>query len=512
MSQYQDKYFLNDIKNKNKDNMFKTLAGNQISQGSFNHNNMNVFYGSKNTGGSSRNYNNVLDNYTGQGTYDIKKEEVASFFKPAENLQNVYGNQNQNDFFQSRVNQSNRFANTKPWEEIKDTPGLGLNYNDKADNGLNNYNEQRSLWQPKNVDQLRASNNPKLAFSLDNHKGPAINPITNRGNQGKIIKKSPEGFFVNNNNLGMIAGAPGAKKEQQHSHQMMTKENRETTSVEYYGARGNGDEHLSYINGEYMDPHKQQLCQTPMINMSNNETNPTNNSNYGKQSYNILSNNRSTTKDDYFGNIGGMISNVVEPIVNGLRHTKKTNFTNNSHGNGNMKGDFVKQMVYNPNENISTTNREMYDSKLSMNHLNVQKQDGTAYMNTRPLLLGTNRTTTNQNETGHAVGSHKGTRNYKAEYNQKNNNKLYAENVKSGGNMSLFNNKVKIIESNKEICNNRGTPFYNPSSNNYHHPTQLLGDFTSMPQTYSENNSNVDKNLLKAFKENPYTHSLSSAV
>ena len=73
-------------------------------------------------------------------------------------------------------------------------------------------------------------------------------------------------------------------------------------------------------------------------------------------------------------------------------------------------------------------------------------------------------------------------------------------------------NKVKMIDHNNEICNNRSTPFYNPSNNNYLHPTQLLGDFTSMPQSYKENTSNMDKNLLKAFKENPYTHSLNSAV
>ena len=45
--------------------------------------------------------------------------------------------------------------------------------------------------------------------------------------------------------------------------------------------------------------------------------------------------------------------------------------------------------VSNPNEHLTTTNREMYENKLGMNHLNVQKQDGTAYMNTRPLLMDT---------------------------------------------------------------------------------------------------------------------------
>ena len=146
VSQYQDKFFIKDIKNQNnKDNVFKSLNGNQITYDSFNHNNMNVFYGSKTTGGINKDYNNILDNYTGQGTYDVKKEEVASFFKPEDNLQNVHGNQNQNDFFQSRVNDSKRHANTKPWQEIKDTPGIGLDYGNNTNLGYNNFNEQRNF-------------------------------------------------------------------------------------------------------------------------------------------------------------------------------------------------------------------------------------------------------------------------------------------------------------------------------------------------------------------------------
>ena len=47
--------------------------------------------------------------------------------------------------------------------------------------------------------------------------------------------------------------------------------------------------------------------------------------------------------------------------------------------------------------------------------------------------------------------------------------------------MALFNNKVKMIETNKEICNDRQTPFYNPIQTNYQHPIDILGNFTSMP-------------------------------
>ena len=70
-----------------------------------------------------------------------------------------------------------------------------------------------------------------------------------------------------------------------------------------------------------------------------------------------------------------------------------------------MNGGFKRPTIYNPNEHPTTTNREMYEGKLSMNHLNVEKQDGTAYMNTRPLLNDTQRATMNQNQSGPAQSS-----------------------------------------------------------------------------------------------------------
>ena len=509
ISQYQDKYFLKPINEMKGENEYETLAGNRIKTSDLNHNNMNVYYSSKTNGYTDLQQQSILDTYTGQGTYDIKKEEVASFFKPEDNLQNVYGNQNNNDFYQSRVNQSQRHANTKPWEEIKDTPGIGMDYNGQSDLGYNNTMMSRDLYAPKTVDQLRASNNPKLVYKLDNHMGPALNPVQNRGIQGKIVKKGPDSYFVNNNQLGMIAS--GMAKPMSDSQQMMTCENRATTSVEYYGAKGSAGEHTSYVEGEYMDPHKQQLGATPMINMTNNNVNPTNSLNYGKDSYSVLPNNRNTTKDSYFGNISGMLQNVVEPIVNGLRHTKKTNCVTNPQQSGNMNGGHRQPRVFNPNEHTSTTNREMYEGKLSMNHLNVQKQDGTAYMNTRPLLMKTQRSTMNQSETGPAMSNIKGNRSYVAEMNQNNVNKVVACDVRSNGNMALFNNKIKMIDTNKEICNNRQTPFYNPSNQSFGDATQILGEFTSMPQNYDPlSNRNNDASLLKAFKENPYTKSLNS--
>ena len=88
-----------------------------------------------------------------------------------------------------------------------------------------------------------------MRLYTDNHKGPAIKPVQ-RGIQGKIVKQSLT-TFANDNNLGMVAQVAGPNKHTQQSHQMLTCENRPSTSIEYYGARGS--EPSSYVSGEYMD-------------------------------------------------------------------------------------------------------------------------------------------------------------------------------------------------------------------------------------------------------------------
>ncbi len=510
LTQYQDKYYIHNAYNKQNEEEFQTLAGNIIKSSDLNHNNTQMFYSGK-TQGYNHDNTTVLDNYTGRGTFDIKKDETATFFKPESNLQNVYGNQNQNDFLQSRVNASHRHANTKPWQEIKDTPGIGMDYHEINQEGMSNLAKNRDMYTPKNVDELRAKNNPKMVYSLENHVGPAINPIKNSGIQGKIVKQLPDTTFVNNSQLGMIAQTTGPGQPMQLPEQMMTAENRSSTSIEYYGARGSTLDNTSYVSGQFMEPHKQQLCSETPINMSIQGTHPTNTMNYSKDSYSVFENNRSTTDDSYFGGIGRLISNVTEPVVKGLRHTKKTNVVTNSNPSGNLNGGYKQPIVYNPNENTMPTNREMYEKDVPLKHLNVQNQDATAYMSTRPLLNDTQRSSMNQNQSGPAQSSHQANKNYDAEYNQRNKTKITASNVHSHGNIGLFNNKIKMLNTDKELCNDRQTPFYNPVMANYEHPSERLGEFTSMPQSYENRNpEKTDSSLLKAFKQNPYTQSLSS--
>jgi len=118
----------------------------------------------------------------------------------------------------------------------------------------------------------------------------------------------------------------------------------------------------------------------------------------------------------------------------------------------------------------------------------------------------------NQSEVGPASSHLSGNMSYVAQYNQENNNRIYASDVQSNGNIGLFNNKIVTQVNAKELENTRSTPIYAPKFTSYQHPSDSLGTVTSMPQNYQEiSDSQLDSSLLNAFKANPYTKPLNSS-
>ena len=89
----------------------------------------------------------------------------------------------------------------------------------------------------------------------------------------------------------MIAGTSGPNMHTVGAHQMLTNENRDNTSVEYYGTRINQNG-AAYAKQNYLEANKQQLDGAPITNRVDKTTNPTSEQNYGKTSYNAHNNNR----------------------------------------------------------------------------------------------------------------------------------------------------------------------------------------------------------------------------
>jgi hypothetical protein len=487
-SQYQDKFNTPKIKTTD----FTSLTGEKLTN--INHNNMNVFYNNKSNGEYSQSqFNNIesrLDNYTGMGSNNIEKSEIASLFRPQDHTQNVFGAQNQSDFMQSRVNESLRHANTKPWQETREAPGTL---------GFNTAVENRDKWMPKKVNELRVETNPKSNYE-QNYVAPAFK-MGDRAQIGKMIQKSPEKYHMNGTNA---MGVPlGNLAPTQMSEQMLTDEHREHTSVSYYGAR-NVDS-AGYVKGAYQDPHKTQLPANPYLNLTSNQVFPTNEMNYSKGAYKSYNNNRDAS-GEYFGAVGGLfMANVVNPIVNGLKHTKKSNITENPNQTGYFTGN--KRHTLTNDIAPAPTNRQMQEDRIGMNHLQVNRQNGDGYINSNPYLIGQQRDSTSFSTTGIARGLPE-TRSYQAEYNQRVYEKP-SENRIASGNTNVFNNVMNVNITKSEQCNDRTQNIYIPTFPN----TSQLGTNTTQKQEYKNlSDEYLQADMLKAFKQNPYTKPIGSVA
>lgn len=502
-SQYQDKYFLKNatqgdpLFNNVEDAKFISLDGETKSNKEVSHNNMTVFYGSKSYGAlpDSEFGRSTLDNYSGLGTLSIEKKEISPLFKPETNVQNVYGNQNQNEFYRSRVNESWRKANTTPWKQVRDN---------KGEVGYNWAMADRDKSMPKSVDEMRVANKPKANYALD-YKAPAYDPkaisleMNAQDRMGKFVKKGPDTYHVNDTTQMM--GTPGGQERPRIApNQMLTDEQRDTTNVEYYGVRGTDD--IGYTNkGDAGHVRRQQLRSDTVLNVANSTFNPMNGENYGKGGYKSYTNNRENDTD-YFGAFqGAFLANVVNPLVKTLKHTKKKD---TDAPMTNLKGP-VRSIVFNPKEQMPVTNREMNTEKIGRNHLSFERQNCDGYQVANPYLPGTQRPSTSVEVYGQANGTDK-FRSYGAEYNQRNIQKPY-ENRIPNGNAKEFQTERNFKTVNKE----QQQTYQNLNARTNGPQVQFMGERTKNVTSYEniqESYNNAD--LLKAFKSNPYTQPLGS--
>jgi len=498
-----------------------SLTGNYLNSQQFKHNNMVPFNGGKVKG---RTYDvniteTVLDNMIGSGSQVVKKIEQAPLFKPESNMQWAYGMPNQSDFYQSRVNPAMKNNNVKPFDSITVGPGLDQGYGINGSNGYNSGMEARDKWLPKTVDELRVDTNPKLEYELINHEGPANSYIKTAPTAqmiGRVEKQRPDTFFINTQDRWLTT--TGAEKgETLRPIQEMGVVRRNDIKTEYMGPAGATDVKATTAPVNF-EPSKRHEVVAGGINHSRAAGHgPHTDGEAFLRSHTNYENNRSTVKqpETLRSGFSGAIGAVIAPLLDILKPTRKDETINNVRIYGEGGTSISKGYVYNPQDATATTIKE---TTLYSPSFNISNQKEGIYVNNAMPRAPTQRDSTSCEyytaAGGYATGY--GDRSYDSAYRQHNNDiksSTIANRPNQGG-TQLFNQQMHLttLKSDSDRLDGRVNPAFS-SLTGLPPSVQTYGAIRA-PQYYNECASceRIQPDILTAFKNNPYTHSLTSSV
>lgn len=492
-----------------------SLTGDYLSSTEFKHNNMVPFNGGKPKGQIYNNNNaeTILDNYAGNGSQMIKKIEQAPLFKPQENMQWAYGAPNMSDFYQSRVNPAQKNSMVKPFESVQVGPGLNKGYGTDGSGGFNSGMESRDLWLPKTVDELRVSTNPKEEYSLLNHQGPSKSNITNVGILGKVEKYRPDTFFINSQDRWLTT--TGAEKaERQIADEVFKTSNRNETTTQITGTPNATLKTASYTIQNHEASKRNQLEAYEVGPSVAVGSGPHTDTDKYLKSHTNYNNNRSINKQaQTFGSgFSSAIGAVIAPVMDIFKPVRKEEYCDNIRVYGNAAGEVNANYVQTCGDVPGVTVKE---TTIYQPNGYVGNQLNGGYEVSKQTPIHNQRETTGVNTKIMPGGAKYGNRQYDVDYNQTNNESkeiLSAARINQG-NAKMFNHQKNISMSklDSDRDNNR---LWTPSAVNQSGPSvQTYGTVANGPQLYDSNIGlqRMEPNLLQAFMDNPFTHSLTSA-
>jgi len=499
-----------------------SLTGNYLNSEQFKHNNMVPFDGGKVKGKTySMNVNeSVLDNMVGTGSQNIKKIEQAPLFKPEQNMQWNYGMPNQSDFYQSRVNPGMRNNNVKPFDSVTVGPGLNQGYSLAGSGGFNSGMEARDKWLPKTVDELRVDTNPKLEYELTNHEGPAnsfIKSTPTTDMLGRVEKNHPDTYFVNSPDRWLTT--TGAEKgETLRSIQELGMIKRNDIVHNYTGPAGSALTKGSHAPENFQSSKRIVLPELDVNHSSAVGRGPGTDKDNVLKSHTNYANNRSTVRqiDTIRSGFSGAIGAVIAPIMDIFKPTRKEEFVNNIRIYGEAGTTVPKSYVYNPQDSTPTTIKE---TTLYSPHFNINNQkENSMYVNNYSIPDNTQRDTTSCEYYTAAGGysSSYGEMSYDSAYKQHNNDIKSSTigNRPNIGGTQIFNQQMYVTNI-KDDCDKFEGRINSANSRISHLPPSVSTyGAVAIPQYYNDSihSDRIQPDLLTAFKNNPYTQPLTSAV
>lgn len=495
-----------------------SLTGDYLSKTDFKHNNMVPFYGAKIKG---QVYNNnvsetILDNMIGNGSQIIKKTEQAPLFKPQDNVQWAYGAPNSSDFYQSRVNPGMKISNVKPFESEYVGPGLDQGYTTQGSGGYNSGMEARNAWLPKTVDELRVTTNPKMEYSLDNHQGPSYSHIQNVGIIGKVEKYHPDTFYIQTQDrwlttTGQEKGQALRPIEEVHST------SRATTTKSYTGVAGPTDRAANYVPGAFEDSKRAELPACDIGPSSAVNRGDHKDKENAHKSHTNYANNRSTARqpDTIRSGFNRAIGAVIAPIMDAFNPTRREEYSNNYRVYGDAGTKVPDSYVLNPRDVTPTTIKET--TLYTPNSYIGRQIEGGGYQTNMQTPISNQRDTTNCSYIGDAGGSATGwgEMSYASAYAQHNNESKEISVVgrTNHGNTNIYNQTMNVNVARIDSDRNNSRMWVPTNMPQMPMSKEEYGQIRA-PQYYNQSIGcdRISPDILNAFKENPYTHSLTNTA
>lgn len=376
-----------------------TLTGKTMTRNEFRHNNMQPFFGSRITQ-QTTNFDrseSILDNRIGTGTQQNRKREIGSLFAPEENINHAFGTPINTSFMQTRMNPGQLRNNEKPFDSIRVGPSLcnGKNEN-KGSSGYNAGMECREKWMPRNVDDLRAKNNPKQTFGGVVLGGKAN--VTNRGKIGEFEQYGPDRFFENTPDRYLTTTGVEKAPRDRCAKQVFRPVSRIETTSDYFG-NAQHDQQATYIPGTFQPSNRPDLASN-FQHVSNIHAPSRHQREYQNDIDSFrnsqTTNNRNLTGARPLGIATSMVSALFTPLMDTLRPSRRSNIVGNHRGPGNAISMVPNSAVVNPGDRTRTTIREMTEN--TKGHVFVGNQNGSGTNNNPNQPVHQQRDTTTCNK------------------------------------------------------------------------------------------------------------------
>ena len=516
-NQTTDPFFGKDCSTTSGGATFVSLTGEAVDKSKFAHNNCTPYFGARIKGAASSTGEraSVLDNMVGTGSQQNTKREVAPLFKPTSGIAWPNGMPSTAEFMLSRQVPSTQMRNIKPWAEEKIAPGLGKpGCQSPVGGGYNTAVQDRNAWLPKTVSELRTTNNPKVTYGLQGHEGAAQSKILQPGTlktQGAVEKNRPDTTFA----LGPSRWFTTTGRqigETHRSEEILQEQDRGVCQTNYFGSGGKTP--ATYINSHRDNSTNQQLSSLPVGTPAGPATAVDSGNTHRAACTNRYVNEHRTA----IGPVAAAVQAAIAPIMDILKPSRKENATGSGRVVGNPASTVGGVPANNRPTRPRTTIKEQTGGLGGGDHLNVQAGSQGAYTSTGVYLPPQHRSSTSTCFTGIAgSGEVQTAADRSHEAARTNNVRKLQTDWTPGGCSSIPGSgrqNVSLADKGNYNTGSNATRFPGISKAISSAPVLQKNNYIvqKQKQTYDhcKTAGRIDPALLSAFKENPYTQSLSS--